>query len=401
MRSGRSRRQESISLELLVGIVIGLMVLSFLAGWFFGGRHAQKKAEARMAAVTVAETVAAESTAAEAATAEAPAAETKGPETEAAVTTAAETTAPETTTAETRAPETTTAETTAAETAAVETTAAETRAPETTAAETTAAETRAPETTAAETTAAETTAPETAAAETAAPETNAPETAAAETAAPETSAAPAETTAAVSAGPERKTTGDEEPGEAPTYLDTVIKTSSLNGVAAGTALSTSEVDTADPTKYNMILSIAEGDYTYSRMADRSLRSSEVPLADLRYVKVLHYDHDGEIRVGELVVHKDILDDVTAIFAELFEKKYPINSMYLIDNYFGGETASTARERSAERDNTTCFCGGAGTAEGFGKAIVLNPGEGASEDAAAAVFRAHGFTRNGNRYEKMQ
>ena len=85
----------------------------------------------------------------------------------------------------------------------------------------------------------------------------------------------------------------------------------------------------------------------------------------------------------------------------FEKKYPINSMYLIDNYFGGETASAARERSAERDNTTCFCGGAGTAEGFGKAIVLNPGEGASEDAAAAVFRAHGFTRNGNRYEKMQ
>ena len=391
MRSGRSRRQESISLELLVGIVIGLMVLSFLAGWFFGGRHALKKAEARMAAVTVAETVAAESAAAEAAAAEAPAAETKGPEAEAAETTAAETSAPETTAAETTA-----AETTAAETTAAETTAAETRAPETTAAETTAAETRAPETTAAETRA-----PETAPVETAAPETNAPETAAAETAAPETSAAPAEITAAVSAGPERKTTGDEEPGEAPTYLDTVIKTSSLNGVAAGTALSTSEVDTADPTKYNMILSIAEGDYTYSRMADRSLRSSEVPLADLRYVKVLHYDHDGEIRVGELVVHKDILDDVTAIFAELFEKKYPINSMYLIDNYFGGETASAARERSAERDNTTCFCGGAGTAEGFGNAIVLNPGEGASEDAAAAVFRAHGFTRNGNRYEKMQ
>ena len=386
MRSGRSRRQESISLELLVGIVIGLMVLSFLAGWFFGGRHALKKAEARMAAVTVAETVAAESAAAEAAAAEAPAAETKGPEAEAAETTAAETTAAETTAAET----------TAAETTAAETTAAETRAPETTAAETTAAETRAPETTAAETRT-----PETAPVETAAPETDVPETAAAETAAPETSAAPAETTAAVSAGPERKTTGDEEPGEAPTYLDTVIKTSSLNGVAAGTALSTSEVDTADPTKYNMILSIAEGDYTYSRMADRSLRSSEVPLADLRYVKVLHYDHDGEIRVGELVVHKDILDDVTAIFAELFEKKYPINSMYLIDNYFGGETASAARERSAERDNTTCFCGGAGTAEGFGKAIVLNPGEGASEDAAAAVFRAHGFTRNGNRYEKMQ
>ena len=365
MRNGRSRRQESISLELLVGIVIGLMVLSFLAGWFFGGRHAVKKLGAENAAVTVA------------------AAETA---------VAAETTAAETTVAETRAPETT-----AAETTAPPTTEAETSAPPTTAAETTAAET-----TAAPTTAAETTAPPTTEAETSAPPTTAAETTAAETiAASETTAAEitaAETTAAAET---RKTTGDEEPGEAPTYLDTVIKTSALNGVAAGTALNASEVDTANPEKYNMVLSIAEGDYTYSRMEGRSLRNSEVPLSDLRYVKVLHYDHDGNVRVGELVVHKDILDDVTAVFAELFEKKYPINSMCLIDNYFGGETASSAKERSAERNNTTCFCGGAGTAEGFGKAIVLNPGEGASEDAAAAVFRAHGFARNGNRYEKMQ
>ena len=341
MRNGRSRRQESISLELLVGIVVGLMVLSFLAGWFFGGRHAVKKLGAETAAVTVA------------------AAETA---------VAAETTAAETTVAGTRAPETT-----AAETTAPPTTEAETSAPPTTAA---------PETTAAPTTAAETTAAETIAAS---------ETTAVEITAAETTAA-AET---------RKTTGDEEPGEAPTYLDTVIKTSSLNGVAAGTALNASEVDTANPEKYNMVLSIAEGDYTYSRMEGRSLRNSEVPLSDLRYVKVLHYDHDENIRVGELVVNKDILDDVTAVFAELFEKKYPVNSMCLIDNYFGGETASSAKARSAERNNTTCFCGGTGTAEGFGKAIVLNPGEGASEDAAAAVFRAHGFTRNGNRYEKMQ
>ena len=279
MRNGRSRRQESISLELLVGIVVGLMVLSFLAGWFFGGRHAVKKLGAENAAVTVA------------------AAETA---------VAAETTAAETTVAGTRAPETTAAETTAPPTTEAETTVAET----------TAAETRAPETTAAGTVAAE---------------TNAPETAPGVTVAPETTAAPAETTAAVSAGPERKTTGDEEPGEAPTYLDTVIKTSSLNGVAAGTALNASEVDTANPEKYNMVLSIAEGDYTYSRMEGRSLRNSEVPLSDLRYVKVLHYDHDENIRVGELVVNKDILDDVTAVFAELFEKKYPVNSMCLIDN----------------------------------------------------------------------
>ena len=158
----------------------------------------------------------------------------------------------------------------------------------------------------------------------------------------------------------------------------------------------------------MILSLAEGDYTYTRIKDRSWKDhSGVALEDLRYVKVLHYDGDGEILVGELMVHKDILDDVTSIFAELFRRKYPINSMCLIDNYFGGGTAASAEAQSAEKNNTTCFCGGAKTGSGetapeaYGKAIILNPGDGVSEDAAAEVFRAHGFTRSGNRYVKMQ
>ena len=55
MARRRSRAQRSISLEMLIGIVIALMVLSFLAGFFLGSRRAVgAAAEARAVELTAA-----------------------------------------------------------------------------------------------------------------------------------------------------------------------------------------------------------------------------------------------------------------------------------------------------------------------------------------------------------
>ena len=59
MARRRSRAQRSISLEMLIGIVIALMVLSFLAGYFLGSRRAANS-EAAGRAVEVTATAAAE-----------------------------------------------------------------------------------------------------------------------------------------------------------------------------------------------------------------------------------------------------------------------------------------------------------------------------------------------------
>ena len=388
MARRRSRAQRSISLEMLIGIVIALMVLSFLAGYFLGSRRAANS-EAAGRAVEVTVTAAAE---ADKALAEADAdKDTAGKESAAAEKDAAETEPSDQVSVETtEAAAETEAETTeagAAESSAAQAAERSAAAAATTAAATT--ETRA----AAATTAAATAETSAAAATTAA---------ATEAAASATSGALSRTDAATG----RAVAGDPEPGEAPTYLDNVIKDSPLVGVAAGTVYAASDIDTANPEKYTQILSIEEGDYVYSRMNGRSWqRSNEVALSDLRYVKVLHYNDEGKIQVGEMVVHKDIMEDVTDVFAELFRKKYAVGSMHLIDDYFSVGKADAVEAYCAQRNNSTAFCSGVkasdGTprAEAYGKAVLLNPGKTAANDAAEAVFSAYGFTKNGVRYEK--
>ncbi len=74
----------------------------------------------------------------------------------------------------------------------------------------------------------------------------------------------------------------------------------------------------------------------------------IPLTDLRYLKVLHYTRDGEIRLGEMICHKDISDDLIDIFRTLYTARYPIERMMLVDEYGADD------ERSMTANNTTCF-----------------------------------------------
>ncbi len=74
----------------------------------------------------------------------------------------------------------------------------------------------------------------------------------------------------------------------------------------------------------------------------------IPLADLRYLKILHYTRNGEIRLGEMICHKDISDDLIDIFRTLYTARYPIERMMLVDEYGADD------ERSMTANNTTCF-----------------------------------------------
>lgn len=70
--------------------------------------------------------------------------------------------------------------------------------------------------------------------------------------------------------------------------------------------------------------------------------------ELTYVRVLYYGFDSETHIGELIVNKIIADDIIAIFKELYEAKYPIEKMVLIDEYNADDNASMAA------DNTSSF-----------------------------------------------
>ena len=76
--------------------------------------------------------------------------------------------------------------------------------------------------------------------------------------------------------------------------------------------------------------------------------AEIPLSDLRYLRLSYVDFDGQEQVGELVCNKAIAEDLVAIFRDLYEARYPIRSIRLIDDFGGDDEASMAA------DNTSCF-----------------------------------------------
>lgn len=93
--------------------------------------------------------------------------------------------------------------------------------------------------------------------------------------------------------------------------------------------------------------ISEG--VFSRMHGKSFKKNcTVPRSSLRYVKVLHYNLNGDICIGEMVCNKAISSDLVSIFRELFDAKYPIERMVLIDEYGADD------EQSMLANNTTCF-----------------------------------------------
>lgn len=76
--------------------------------------------------------------------------------------------------------------------------------------------------------------------------------------------------------------------------------------------------------------------------------AEIKLSDLRYLRLSYVDFEDHEQVGELVCNKAIAEDLLAIFKDLYEARYPIRSIRLIDDYGGDDEASMAA------DNTSCF-----------------------------------------------
>ncbi|MBM6993485.1 MAG: M15 family metallopeptidase [Prevotella sp.] len=89
---------------------------------------------------------------------------------------------------------------------------------------------------------------------------------------------------------------------------------------------------------------------FARMRGKSYPDGcTVPRSSLRYLRLLHVDVDGKVRTGEMVCNKAIAADLISIFRTLYEQRYPIHSIRLIDD-FGADD-----ERSMRANNTSSFC----------------------------------------------
>lgn len=82
------------------------------------------------------------------------------------------------------------------------------------------------------------------------------------------------------------------------------------------------------------------DEVFARMEGHSFGPDcTLDRSELRYVRVLHVDAQGSAHVGELVVNVAVADEVVDIFRQLYDARYPIKKMHLVDDYGADDFAS--------------------------------------------------------------
>ncbi len=91
------------------------------------------------------------------------------------------------------------------------------------------------------------------------------------------------------------------------------------------------------------------DEIFEKMQGKSYREDcPIPREDLRYLRVLHKNLEGETLEGELVCHETVAEDLVDIFRELYEAGYPIGKIKLADEY------DAVDEAMMTDNNTSCF-----------------------------------------------
>ena len=225
----------------------------------------------------------------------------------------------------------------------------------------------------------------------------------------------------------------EAEGAAEATAATAAVLPSVDEMAPGTVLTAEQTAVMNRDDYFKPYEIVVGDDIYNRINGKSYTENDsVPLESLRYLKLLHYNFEHQIQVGELIVNAARADEFIQIFKELYDAGYEIQSMYLIDNYWAGDGESSDNA-SIQVNNTSAFCyrvvtgGSTLSNHAYGCAIDINPQQNpyvypdengnetcyhenareyvardtglapviTQEDICCQIFKNHGFTWGGD------
>lgn len=98
----------------------------------------------------------------------------------------------------------------------------------------------------------------------------------------------------------------------------------------------------------------------------------VGLDDLRYLQIRHMDFEGKNKIGELIVHKDVAQNVVKIFEELYTIGYPVRQMKLVSDYKGKDWHSIEADNTSALNCRTATGSKKWSNHAYGKAIDINP-----------------------------
>lgn len=151
----------------------------------------------------------------------------------------------------------------------------------------------------------------------------------------------------------------------------VLPTATQTPSAASGADSTPPAPEPEPWYRGSISAIDAA--TRARMTHSWRAGCPVPIRDLRLVSVRHWGFDGRVYDGELVVHRDAAGAVIGVFRSLFEARFPIRRMRLVDEYGGDDDRSMAANNSSGFNcRRSSGDSGAWSEHAYGRAIDINP-----------------------------
>jgi hypothetical protein len=115
------------------------------------------------------------------------------------------------------------------------------------------------------------------------------------------------------------------------------------------------------------------DATRARMSASWRPGCPVPLEDLRLLTLPHWDDAGRSVAGELVVHADAADAMVEAFRRLYELRFPITRMELVDVY-GADDQASMRANNTSAFNCREIDGrpGVWSQHSSGRAVDVNP-----------------------------
>lgn len=159
----------------------------------------------------------------------------------------------------------------------------------------------------------------------------------------------------------------EEPETPAVYDD-------LEEVPAGTVLSAEQVDWDNISQYFRAYELSPAIRDRITGPDRSYKPGAViPYEHLRYIKVLHYNFNHQIQVGELMVNYLLADEMVGIFFRLFfDHQYEIYQMRLVDDFAADDNTSIANNNTSAFNYRNVTFGSTLSSHAFGCAIDINP-----------------------------
>ncbi|HUR74143.1 MAG TPA: M15 family metallopeptidase [Sporichthya sp.] len=116
---------------------------------------------------------------------------------------------------------------------------------------------------------------------------------------------------------------------------------------------------------------------WARMVEVGMAGPTCPVKrrNLRRLEINHYDFQGDVKRGALVVRGDVVASVTRIFTALFEQRFPIQRMTPVERFHGSDTKSMAANNTSAyncRRPSEAHSPSMKSPHANGRAIDINP-----------------------------